>query len=461
MKLTLHEVARVVDAQNSLSDLDDVPLNQIEFDSRNITKGDLFLPLQGERDGHDFIDLAFENGAVATFSERAISGRPYILVENCLAAFQKLAQYYIDKLRVDVIAVTGSNGKTSTKDMIEAVLAKAYKTYKTQGNYNNDIGLPYTVLHMPEDTEKIVLEMGQDHMGDIQLLSRIARPHIAVLTLIGEAHLAYFGSREKIAEGKMQIVDGMDSNGILIAPGDPILDPYLPDSQMVIRFGDHQELVVEDIKERKDSLTFKTNVLPRPVTIPLTGKYNATNAMIAAYVGRLLAVPDEDIIEALEAVKLTRHRTEWIKAANGADLLADVYNANPTAMRLILETFAAIPANPNGKKIAVLADMKELGADSVALHSQLITSLDPKRIDQLVFYGDDIQALAKLASQDYPSGRVSFFKKNNQEDQYEDMCQYLLTILEPNDQMLLKGSHSMLLANVVDRLTAPHAGKSS
>lgn len=105
--------------------------------------------------------------------------------------------------------------------------------------------------------------------------------------------------------------------------------------------------------------------------------------------------------------------------------------------------------------------MKELGADSVALHSQMITSLDPKRIDQLVFYGDDIQALAKLASQDYPSGRVSFFKKNNQEDQYEDMCQYLLTILEPNDQMLLKGSHSMLLANVVDRLTAPHAGKSS
>lgn len=183
--------------------------------------------------------------------------------------------------------------------------------------------------------------------------------------------------------------------------------------------------------------------------------------MIAAYVGKLLAVPDEDIIEALETVKLTRHRTEWVKAANGADLLADVYNANPTAMRLILETFAAIPANPNGKKIAVLADMKELGADSVALHSQLITSLDPKRIDQLVFYGDDIQALAKLASQDYPSGRVSFFKKNNREDQYEDMCQYLLTILEPNDQMLLKGSHSMLLANVVDRLTAPHAGKSS
>ena len=384
MKLTLYEVAKVVGAKNTISEFDDVPLRQIEFDSRKIEKGDLFLPLKGACNGHDFIETAFENGAVATFSERDVEGHPYILVDDCLEAFQALASYYLEKQRVDVIAVTGSNGKTTTKDMIAAVLSTEYKTYKTQGNYNNEIGLPYTALHMPDDTEKIVLEMGQDHMGDIHLLSELAKPHIGVVTLIGEAHLEFFGSREKIAKGKLQIVDGMDSDGILIAPADSIVDPYLPESQMVIRFGDGAEIFVKDLQESKDSLTFTTNVIDRPITLPVPGKYNATNAMVAAYVGKLLAISDDDIVEALENIELTRNRTEWKKAANGADILSDVYNANPTAMRLILETFSKIPANEGGKKIAVLADMKELGEQSVELHRRMIMSLSPETLDTLI-----------------------------------------------------------------------------
>ncbi|MBA2795728.1 UDP-N-acetylmuramoyl-tripeptide--D-alanyl-D-alanine ligase [Streptococcus porcinus] len=454
MKLSLYEVAKVVEAQNIISEFDDVPLKQIEFDSRKIEKGDLFLPLKGERDGHDFIDRAFESGAVATFSEKEISGHPYILVKDCLKAFQKLAKYYIEKMRLDVIAVTGSNGKTSTKDMIEAVLATTYKTYKTQGNYNNEIGLPYTVLHMPDDTEKIVLEMGQDHLGDIHLLSEIAQPHIAVVTLIGEAHLEFFGNREKIAQGKMQITDGMNSHGILIAPGDPIIDPYLPENQMVIRFGENQEIFVKSIEESKNSLSFTTNVLNQPLTLPLSGKYNATNAMLAAYVGKLLAVADEDIIEALEHVQLTRNRTEWKKASNGADILSDVYNANPTAMRLILETFAQIAPNHDGQKIALLADMKELGPSSVDLHCQLIEALNPDDINHLIFYGKDIEALAQLASQMYPVGKVFFFRKTDTYDQFEDLCHHVQEVLGANDQILIKGSHSMNLEEVVNRLLA-------
>ena len=312
MKITLHEVAKVVGAKNTISEFDDVPLQKIEFDSRKIGVGDLFLPLKGMRDGHDFIETAFDNGAAATFFEREIAGHPYILVYDCLVAFQQLAQYYLVKQRVDVIAVTGSNGKTTTKDMIAAILSTEYKTYKTQGNYNNEIGLPYTVMHMPDDTEKIVLEMGQDHMGDIHLLSDLAKPHIAVVTLIGEAHLEFFGSREKIAEGKLQIVDGMDSDGILIVPSDPIIDDFLPENQMVIRFGDGAEIFVKDLQENKESLTFTTNVIDRSITLPVPGKYNATNAMVAAYVGKLLAISDDDIIEALETIELTRNRTEQI-----------------------------------------------------------------------------------------------------------------------------------------------------
>lgn len=452
MKLTLYEVAKVVGAKNKVSDFDDYPLGNIEFDSRKIEKGGLFLPLKGARDGHEFIETAFDNGAIATFSEREIKGHPYILVDDALAALQELAAYYLKKMRVDVIAVTGSNGKTTTKDMIAAILETEYKTYKTQGNYNNEIGLPYTALHMPDDTEKIVLEMGQDHMGDIHLLSSLAKPHIAVVTLIGEAHLEFFGSREKIAEGKLQITDGMDSDGILIAPADKIIDAYLPDNQKVIRFGDGAEIYLDNLVEHKDSLTFTTNVIDQPITLPVPGKYNATNAMVAAYVGKLLAVADDDIVEALANLNLTRNRTEWKKAANGAEILSDVYNANPTAMRLILETFSAISANEGGKKIAVLADMKELGQDSVQLHTNMITSLSPDALDTVIFYGEDIAELAQLASQMFPLGHVYYFKKTAEEDQLEDLIKHVKTILGSKDQILLKGSNSMQLSKVVEAL---------
>ncbi|EMB89479.1 putative D-Ala-D-Ala adding enzyme [Streptococcus mutans NMT4863] len=450
MKLTLQEIASVVGAQNDVSLFEDLTINAIEFDSRQIKTGDLFLPLQGARDGHEFIDTAFANGAVATFSEKNItSDYPYILVVDCLKAFQDLAQYYLEKMRVDVIAVTGSNGKTTTKDMIATILATTYKTYKTQGNYNNEIGLPYTVLHMPDDTEKIVLEMGQDHLGDIALLSNLTHPHIAVVTLIGEAHLEFFGSREKIAEGKMQITQGMDGHGILIAPADKIINSFLPEKQKVIRFGADEDIFVTELEEHKNYLNFKTNFLDNEIKLPVTGKYNATNAMIASYVGKLLNVSEEKIISALAQLNLTRNRTEWKKAANGADILSDVYNANPTAMKLILETFSSIPANNGGKKIAVLADMKELGDSELALHAAMITSLDPAVIDRIFLFGPLMQALADEVAQVYSVGKWYYFA---QADQVDELTEQIQRVLGPNDQILLKGSNSMKLAQVVECL---------
>ncbi|MDP5872723.1 UDP-N-acetylmuramoyl-tripeptide--D-alanyl-D-alanine ligase [Streptococcus mutans] len=450
MKLTLQEIASVVGAQNDVSLFEDLTINAIEFDSRQIKTGDLFLPLQGARDGHEFIDTAFANGAVATFSEKNItSDYPYILVVDCLKAFQDLAQYYLEKMRVDVIAITGSNGKTTTKDMIATILATTYKTYKTQGNYNNEIGLPYTVLHMPDDTEKIVLEMGQDHLGDIALLSNLTHPHIAVVTLIGEAHLEFFGSREKIAEGKMQITQGMDGHGILIAPADKIINSFLPEKQKVIRFGADEDIFVTELEEHKNYLNFKTNFLDNEIKLPVTGKYNATNAMIASYVGKLLNVSEEKIISALAQLNLTRNRTEWKKAANGADILSDVYNANPTAMKLILETFSSIPANNGGKKIAVLADMKELGDSELALHAAMIASLDPAVIDRIFLFGPLMQALADEVAQVYSVGKWYYFA---QADQVDELTEQIQKVLGPNDQILLKGSNSMKLAQVVECL---------
>ena len=452
MNLTLHEVAGVLAARNDISQFEDVALTKPEFDSRLIGPGDLFVPLKGARDGHDFIETAFENGAVATLSEKEVEGLPYLLVDDVLAAFQKLAQYVLEKSQVDVLVVTGSNGKTTTKDMLAQLLSTTYKTYKTQGNYNNEIGLPYTVLHMPEGTEKLVLEMGQDHLGDIHLLSEIAHPKAAIVTLIGEAHLEFFKDRKEIAKGKLQIADGMPAGGLLLVPADPIVEDFLPSQQELVRFGEGADISITKLEERKDSLTFEANFLSDAIDLPVTGKYNATNAMIAAYVALQEGVSEEAIRASFKGLELTKNRTEWKKASNGADILSDVYNANPTAMRLILETFSTIPANPNGRKLAVLADMKELGEQSIDLHNQMILSLSPDVLDTVIFYGQDIAGLAQLASQMFPLGHVYYFKKTAEEDQFEDLVKQVKESLKEQDQILIKGSNSMNLAKLIEEI---------
>ena len=452
MKLDLYEIAEVLSAKNDVTQFENVALRNAEFDSRLIESGDLFVPLKGARDGHDFIATAFAQGAAATLSEHPVAEGAYILVDDVLTAFQRLAQYYLEKMQVDVLAVTGSNGKTTTKDMLAQLLATSYKTYKTQGNYNNEIGLPYTVLHMPEDTEKLVLEMGQDHLGDIHLLSELAKPKTAIVTLVGEAHLEFFGSRTEIAQGKMQIADGLRKDGLLIVPADKIVNEFLPADCKLVRFGPDADIFLTRLEERKDSLSFECNFLEQRIDLPVTGKYNATNAMIAAYAALQEGVSEAAIAQAFSELELTRNRTEWKKASNGADILSDVYNANPTAMRLILETFSTIPANPGGRKLAVLADMKELGADSKSMHGSMITSLNPEIVTDLFLYGQDMEVLYDYAKEIYPPGRVHYFIKNDEKDQFEQLTKAVREKLTPADQILLKGSNSMNLAKLVEDL---------
>ncbi len=452
MKLDLYEIAEVLSAKNDVTQFENVSLRNAEFDSRLIESGDLFVPLKGARDGHDFIPTAFAQGAAATLSERPVAEGTYILVDDVLTAFQRLAQYYLEKMQVDVLAVTGSNGKTTTKDMLAQLLATSYKTYKTQGNYNNEIGLPYTVLHMPEDTEKLVLEMGQDHLGDIHLLSELAKPKTGIVTLVGEAHLEFFGSRAEIAQGKMQIADGLRKDGLLIVPADKIVNEFLPEDCKLVRFGPDADIFLTRLEERKDSLIFDCNFLEQRIDLPVTGKYNATNAMIAAYAALQEGVSEAAIAQAFSELELTRNRTEWKKAGNGADILSDVYNANPTAMRLILETFSTIPANPGGRKLAVLADMKELGADSKSMHGSMITSLNPEIVTDLFLYGQDMEALYDYAKEIYPPGKVQYFIKNDEKDQFEQLKQAVREKLTPADQILLKGSNSMNLAKLLEDL---------
>lgn len=447
--LTLLEIQEVLKPKNALSLAGNQAIAKVEFDSRLVEKGDLFVPLKGARDGHDFIDLAFEKGALATLSDRELdTDEIYFWVDDVLAALQNLAAYVLEKTQVDVLAVTGSNGKTTTKDMLAHLLSTTFKTYKTQGNYNNEIGLPYTILHMPEGTEKLVLEMGQDHLGDISLLSRIAKPKAAAVTIVAEAHLEFFKNRREIAQGKLQIADGMPEGALLLAPVDSMLDEFIPSHLQVKRFGHGGDIDLSDLEENRTWLRFRTNFLENTLQVPLPGKYNATNALVAAYLAKAEGVSEEAIAEAFKSLKLTKNRTEWRTAQNGAAILSDVYNANPTAMRLILETFASLSREEGGRKIAVLADMKELGQESNQLHVSMITSLSPEDLDKVYFYGEEIVNLAKLAAEIFPLGSVLYYPTKD----FEALSQAVCEDVQPSDQILLKGSNSMNLAKIVEAL---------
>jgi UDP-N-acetylmuramoyl-tripeptide--D-alanyl-D-alanine ligase len=446
MKLTIKEIAQVLGISGIV---DEREISSVEFDSRKIEKDGLFVPLPGTRDGHDFVHAAKENGAIATLWQKEKDNVPSDLVVLPVAdvtkAFQTLAQYYKQKIAPKTVAITGSNGKTTTKDMTASVLAQKYRTYKTQGNYNNDLGVPYTMLHMPSDTEVLILEMGMDHAGEIHFLSQLGQPDVAAITLIGEAHLENLGSRKNIAKAKMEIVDGLAKDGVLFVPADePLLaDLIAPLSQEVQTFGLAQgDLQATITNETSESTSFVVD--EETFVIPVLGGYNVKNALIAYGVGRYLGLSREQIKNGLAQVELTKNRTQWLQAKNGAKLLSDVYNANPTAMRLVLESFGRLTLP--GRRIAVLADMLELGPDSSAMHASMAEAI-VGLYDFVYLYGEQMQALANRLTElnvphayFIPAQRQAFLEQVKQE-------------IKPTDSVILKGSNGMQLSELVALLT--------
>lgn len=446
MKLTIKEIAQVLGISGIV---DEREISSVEFDSRKIEKDGLFVPLPGTRDGHDFVHAAKENGAIATLWQKEKDNVPSDLVVLPVAdvtkAFQTLAQYYKQKIAPKTVAITGSNGKTTTKDMTASVLAQKYRTYKTQGNYNNDLGVPYTMLHMPSDTEVLILEMGMDHAGEIHFLSQLGQPDVAAITLIGEAHLENLGSRKNIAKAKMEIVDGLAKDGVLFVPADePLLaDLIAPLSQEVQTFGLAQgDLQATITNETSESTSFVVD--EETFVIPVLGGYNVKNALIAYGVGRYLGLSREQIKNGLAQVELTKNRTQWLQAKNGAKLLSDVYNANPTAMRLVLESFGRLTLP--GRRIAVLADMLELGPDSSAMHASMAEAI-VGLYDFVYLYGEQMQALANRLTElnvphayFIPAQRQAFLEQVKQE-------------IKPTDSVILKGSNGMQLSKLVALLT--------
>jgi len=453
MKMKLREVYSALKIQRD--NIADVEITGVCFDSRKAKKGDLFFPLQGERDGHEFINSAIDKGVSATIwqSDHDIPNDKisYVVVKNVSNAFETLAKYYLNKVNPRVVAVTGSNGKTTTKDMIAKILSTSNNVAKTPQNFNNEIGVPFTILNMPTNTEVLVVEMGMDRPGQIDRLSGIANPDISVITMIGEAHIEFFGTRDKIADAKMEITDHLQEDGSFVFNGDePLLlerAEKVEQNQQTFGRHDSNDLYATNIVPGKTTTKFTTNLWPDlEFEIPMMGEYNVNNALAAILVGQISHIKPEAMQKALSELFVTENRTEWIKAKNGADILSDVYNSNPTAAIEVLNSLKEIKTD--GRKLIVLGDMLELGDASEKLHESLAAHIDAENFAKVYLVGDYMKFLRDKLSDKYNSNDLLWYGK----DQLTDLTKDLETELKPNDTVLLKASHGIHLENVLHDL---------
>lgn len=425
-------------------------IHGVSIDSRNIDENNLFVPFKGENtDGHRFVEQALEDGAGAAFyqndakPDHEIEG-PIIWVDDTLLALQELAKAYLKHVNPKVIAVTGSNGKTTTKDMIESVLKPAFKVKKTQGNYNNEIGMPLTILQLDEDTEISILEMGMSGFHEIELLSEIAHPDIAVITNIGESHMQDLGSREGIARAKFEIVSGLKPGGVFIYDGDePLLKPHvdtLKDTE-AISIGLAQDNSVVCSVEQHDAMgiafTLNTN---EHYQIPILGTHNMRNAAIAISIGKILGLSYEEIQENISKVKLTGMRMELHRTDSNISVINDAYNASPTSMKAAIDTLAAM----DGRKILILADVLELGENSAEMHASVGDYLQDKGINLLLTFGDEAVHI-------YENGKANVDEAHHFNHKNE-LIEFITQHAQAEDKILIKGSRGMKLEEVSDAL---------
>lgn len=454
MKMQLAEVARALNIE-AKEEWEDISITSVCFDSRKIESGALFIPLVAENDGHKYVESAINGGAVATLwqedhSENIPDSIAVLPVSDTLVALQQLGKHYLMKINPKVVAITGSNGKTTTKDMTAAVLATQFNVHKTFANFNNEIGVPMTILSMEPNTEVLVVEMGMDRYGQLDFLSKLAEPDVAVITMIGEAHIEFFGTRDHIADAKMEITHGLKEDGELVINGDePLLTTKAKEvSQEVLTFGSlDNNMRAMDIVSDATKTSFKVATWPEvDFTINMIGAYNVFNALAALSVGNIYHIPVDKMQKALASFDLTANRTEWLEAKNGAKILSDVYNSNPTAVKEVLYAFEQVPTS--GKRIVVLGDMLELGEKAAEMHSDLAQAINPDRIDSVYLCGELMGYLAEKLREKFDETQIHHYQK----DDLLTLTSDLKNELMPDDIVLLKASHGIHLENVVSEL---------
>lgn len=431
----------------------------VVIDSRQVESGYLFVAIPGEKvDGHKFIPDVFAKGAAAVLSEQQLENPagPYILVESTTKALRDLAEYYRKSLDIKVVGITGSVGKTSTKEMIASVLSEKYKVLKTEGNYNNEIGLPLTIFKIRAEHEVAVLEMGISEFGEMHRLATMANPDICVITNIGLCHLENLKTRDGILKAKTESFAHLKKDGIAILNGD---DDKLSTIRQV---GDKEPVfygMEEKMEYREDAKksVYATGVEnlglygmqarihtpegERDVRIPIPGEHNVYNALAATAVGLSLGLSLDQISSGILKAKTIGGRTNLLNTGS-MTVIDDCYNANPVSMKASIDVLATA----EGRKIAVLGDMGELGENEKKLHYEVGEYLAKKEIDVLFCAGELSEEIAKAAQKESKTCEVYYFKTR------DALLEQLLPFLKKGDTVLVKASHFMEYPKIVKAL---------
>ena len=424
------------------------------IDSRLVEEGYLFIPIKGERvDGHNFIPQVFEKGACCVLSEIELENPagPYIKVESSEDALKKIAAFYRQSLPIKVVGITGSVGKTSTKEMIASVVAQKYNVHKTAGNFNNEIGLPLTIFGIRKEHQVAILEMGISDFNEMHRLSTVANPDICVITNIGLCHLENLGSRDGILKAKTECFEHMKEGGLAILNGD---DDKLATKTEV----NGRATVFYGMAEENHNGIYATEVtnlgfegmeacIHTPggsfkVNISIPGEHNVYNALAATAVGLELGLSLEEIQKGIELARTIAGRTNLVKA-NGMNVIDDCYNANPVSMEAALDVLS----HAKGRTIAVLGDMGELGENEKELHFGVGKCVAEKKIHTL-FCAGELATEYKAGATSVESDCKVFHFANR-----DDMIQELLAYVTEGDNILVKASHFMDFPKVVEALS--------
>lgn len=443
--LTAKEIAK---ALNTTVDTN-ADIKSIIIDSRIAKKGSLYVAIKGERfDGHDFIDMAVDNGASAVVSHKDVEcSVPLIKVDDTSKAFLELAGYYRDKFNIPIVSLTGSVGKTTTKEMIYEVMSTKFKTLKTQGNLNNEIGLPKTVYNLDNSYEAAVIEMGMNHKGEIHRLAKATKPTFAVITNIGVSHIENLGSRENILKAKLEILDGMKKGSTLIVNGDnDLLSNLKLENFNVIKFGIENDCEIKAINinqlDNETEFDVEYNKKKCSVKIPTVGIHNVYNALSAIAVGIQFDISVEDCAKALQNYVPAGMR-QRVKNVGKITVIEDCYNASPDSVRASLK---ALDELANGRrKIAVLGDMLELGNYSKTAHEMSGHEAVKNGVDILLTYGELSKHTYNIAKENGIKECKSFIDKDK-------LISYLIDIVQDDDTILFKASRGMALEEVINAL---------
>ena len=425
---------------------EDVEFFGANNDTRKIQPGQLFIVLQGARDGHDFIPMAMEKGAAAVLCSRKMGDYPAIYVEDPRIALGRIARAERQRLGCKTVAITGSVGKSTTKEMVATVLEGTFRISKTPANHNNDIGMPMAILAMPEDTEIAVLEMGMNHFREMAYLSGIGQPDIAAIVNIGTMHIENLGSREGIRKAKLEILEGMAPEGRLILNGDDNMLSTLPEKpvQTVSYFGTdaaNHDVWAENIVEEEGRISFTVHASGRSflVELPVEGSHFVPDALAAVSIGLLLGVPVQNIQERLSMFRNMQGRQE-IYERNGMTIISDCYNAGPESMAAAL----AVLGKRSGRRVAVLGDMLELGDCAWAEHYR-IGRIAAENAELIYAYGPNAHRVV--------GGAITGGKNNNQTrafETHEELAATLKRVCKPGDVLLFKGSRGMRMENALE-----------